>query len=300
MDRLITQALKIATTSTHVANDKNQHEIWFAEILTRLGFNHRKLLDSTKEDTLHLKSVNITKLDVRNGIEISEETKWFVEQPLGSQNTPDFLISDEDGNLFYLELKSSKEEKITWNGGYPKDNFIYLFSTGKYDSQTVFMGSDSWSAANKSSLMFISEIFKQIVNKLNSVIEEGGNDIQILASMVAMVASYMLNGVSFEGDYVEEIPNKTTIGSWKHERLVSELQKHGYDVDPLAKGRLGMWRDVLKEHYHPEDTSRTHVKFYCRNMFDDPTKYYSRDGREQCEQSVYEFVNRCSKQEEVA
>ena len=162
--------------------------------------------------------------------------------------------------MFYLELKSSKEEKITWNGGYPKDNFIYLFSTGKYDSQTVFMGSDSWSAANKSSLMFISEIFKQIVNKLNSVIEEGGNDIQILASMVAMVASYMLN----------------------------------------AKGRLGMWRDVLKEHYHPEDTSRTHVKFYCRNMFDDPTKYYSRDGREQCEQSVYEFVNRCSKQEEVA
>jgi len=300
MDRLLTQALKQAVASTHVNNDKNQHENWFAQILISCGLTQRRLSDETKEKYSHLDSINITKLDVRNNIQLSEETMWFVEQPLGSQNTPDFLISDEDGNLFYLELKSSKEEKITWNGGYPKDNFIYLFSTGKHDSQTVFMGSDSWNASNKSCLMFISEIFKQIVNKLNSVIEDGGGNIEILSAMATMVSSYMLNGVSFEDDYVEEIPSKTEIRDWKHDKLISELQKHGYDVDPNAKRMLGKWREVLVDHYHPEDTTRTHVKFYCRNMFDDPTKYYSRDGREQYEQSVYEFVNSFAKQEEVA
>lgn len=300
MDRLLTQALKQAVASSHVANDKNQHETWFNQKLIGLGFCPRRLLDTTDEEVSHLDSVNITKLDVRNRIQVSEETMWFVEQPLGSQNTPDFLISDEDGNLFYLELKSSKGEKITWNGGSPKDNFIYLFSTGTHDSQTVFMGSDSWDINNRDSLMFVAEILKQIVSKINSVIEDGGGNAQILASILTMIASFVANGVSFEDDYVEKLPNKTEIGKWGHDKLVSELQEHGYDVDPNAKRMLTKWRNKLIDHYCSEDTTRTHVKFYCRNMFDDPTKYYSRDGREQYEQSVYEFVNSFAKQEEAA
>ena len=194
MDRLLTKTLKQATSSHHRSNAKKQHEQWFESLLSNEGFAKKTLED-----------VNMTTTDVRENVLLSDQNLFFIPEPLGSQNTPDFLVGDEDGNLFYVELKSSKKEQITWNGGYPKDNYIYLFSSGKHDAQTIFMGSDSWDTAARDQLLKHAAMLKSITDKFNKTLS---------------------------GDQ----------------------------------------------------------SFYVRNMFADKTKYYSRKGRKDYEQSVVEYI----------
>jgi len=194
MDRLLTKTLKEAISSQHKSNAKKQHEQWFERLLSNNGFVKKTLED-----------VSMTTTDVRENVLLSDQNLFFIPEPLGSQNTPDFLVGDENGNLFYVELKSSKEEKITWNGGFPKDNYIYLFSSGKKDAQTIFMGSDSWDTADRARLLEHAAVLKAITNKFNETLS--GNQ-----------------------------------------------------------------------------------SFYVRNMFADKTKYYSREGREEYEQSVIKYI----------
>ncbi len=158
-------SLQKAIESKHVSNTSKQHEQWFANILKSFG---------AVEKTL---DVGISTEEIRN--QLTSTGRWdsvssvpdffYIPQPLGSQNTPDFLVY-EKGHLFYVELKSSKDEKITWNGGYPHDGYIYLFSTGKHDAQTVFMGEDAWSPAVKKELMDFAASQKQRTDEFNLVI----------------------------------------------------------------------------------------------------------------------------------
>lgn len=158
MNRLL-NTLKQAITNGHVSNTNKAHEKWFASLLTTNGFS-----------STTLENVGLSKLDVRNRIDTSSSNLWFIPEPLGSQNTPDFLVSDENGNLFYIELKSSKADKITWNGGYPKDNFIYLFSSGEHNGQTVFMGSDCWDVADRTLLLEHAKKLKQLTDEFNKTL----------------------------------------------------------------------------------------------------------------------------------
>ena len=221
MDRLLTQALKQAASSSSVNNANGAHEKWFANILASFGFVEKKIAGLNKKQIKkkkaeHLQDIDLYIEDARSQATKSSLTMWFVQQPLGDQNTPDFLISDEGGNLFYIELKSSSSgDKITWNGGWPKDDFIYLFSSGKYKAQTVFMGSTCWDLKVKHALLEHSDKLKALTDCFNE-----------------------------------------TLGS--------------------------------------------NQSYYTRNMYNDNNKYYSRDNREQYEQSVYDFVNSFAKKEEVA
>ena len=117
--------------------------------------------------------MGLTKQDVRNRASKSNQISWFISEPLGSQNTPDFLVSDENGNLRYIELKSSKQDKITWNGGWPKDDFVYVFSTGKHNAQTIFMGNTCWSISNRQVLLDYAKEEKRRAQELNKKLEEG-------------------------------------------------------------------------------------------------------------------------------
>lgn len=198
------KCLKEAITTGHINNTSKGHEQWFKGLLKKHGFKEKKIED-----------VGLTTQDVRDHVRSNDNKLFFVAEPLGSQNTPDFLVSDEKGNLIYIELKSSKEEKITWNGGFPKDDFIYLFSTGKHKAQTVFLGSDSWSSSDKILLMEHAAKLKKLTDEFNKKL--GGDQ-----------------------------------------------------------------------------------SYYTRNMFNDNTRYYSRDGREQYEQAVFDFLSGLQKEEEVA
>ena len=200
--RKLVNTLQKVIKSKHQSNTSKGHEKWFEKLLINDGFSKKTLED-----------VQMSKLDVRNMVDKNKSTLFFIPEPLGSQNTPDFLVGDEEGNLFYIELKSSKEEKITWNGGYPKDNFIYIFSTEKHDSQTIFMGSDCWNLEDRDLLLKHAETLKNLTDSFNK---------------------------SLKG-------NQT---------------------------------------------------YYTRNMYNDNEKYYSRDGREEYEKKVLDYVNSFRIQEE--
>jgi hypothetical protein len=63
----------------------------------------------------------------------------FIEQPFGSQNSPDFIVC-MSGFILWIECKSGKN-KITWNSGYPRKEILYVFSCKKKNTTTVFLGS---------------------------------------------------------------------------------------------------------------------------------------------------------------
>ncbi len=90
----------------------------------------------------------------------------FVAEPCGTQSFPDFLVCDHDGECYYIECKSSKKDKITWNSGAPKDNAIYIFSSGEYDKQTFSLGIDLWTSEDKEKCLEARLKMKDICDKI--------------------------------------------------------------------------------------------------------------------------------------
>ena len=158
----LAEVFEAVLSAPHISNVSKAHEIWFGDLLHSKGF---------KEKTL--KDVGLTKTDVRERVSNSDQSLWFIAEPLGSQNTPDFLVSDENGNLRYIELKSSKQDKLTWNGGYPKDDFIYVFSTERHKGQTIFMGDTCWNGTNRQVLLDYAKEEKRRAKELNRRLAEG-------------------------------------------------------------------------------------------------------------------------------
>lgn len=68
---------------------------------------------------------------------------FFVSQPFGSQNYPDFLIFTKK-YIVPIEIKysSDKSKKPVWNGNIPKANGIYIFGNGSIGEFTFFLGND--------------------------------------------------------------------------------------------------------------------------------------------------------------
>lgn len=64
----------------------------------------------------------------------------FILQPGGSQSFPDLLIRDFGGRWVALECKSSKGSTPMWNDSVPKQGAVYVFSSERHDSTTLFMG----------------------------------------------------------------------------------------------------------------------------------------------------------------
>lgn len=99
-----------------------------------------------------IKFVNKIKPDIQNKIgakiinnELSKpgQINFFISQPYGTQNYPDFLIFTED-KVFAIETKFSSKSasKPLWNGNLPKHNGIYIFGSYGKGDLTFFKGSD--------------------------------------------------------------------------------------------------------------------------------------------------------------
>jgi hypothetical protein len=65
----------------------------------------------------------------------------YISQPCGTQDSPDFIVK-YDNKIYFIECKSSKGDKPTYNGGLPKKQYIYIFTSKKYNSTTIFRGED--------------------------------------------------------------------------------------------------------------------------------------------------------------
>jgi hypothetical protein len=67
----------------------------------------------------------------------------FILQPAGSQGFPDILVKDFNDRYVALECKSGKDGSTPmWNDNLPKPDTVYILSSGKTDSTTIFLGRD--------------------------------------------------------------------------------------------------------------------------------------------------------------
>ena len=67
----------------------------------------------------------------------------YIIQPAGSQGFPDILVKDFNGRLIAVECKSGKNGTCPmWNDNVPRQQSIYILSSGKQNDTTVFMGKD--------------------------------------------------------------------------------------------------------------------------------------------------------------
>lgn len=66
----------------------------------------------------------------------------YIRQPCSGQHFPDFLVRDFDGKIILIEAKSGKGVCPTWNGGLPKKNAVYIFTSIGQQDTTIFLGQD--------------------------------------------------------------------------------------------------------------------------------------------------------------
>lgn len=112
----------------------SKHEDAISSILKRNGFTVMvKTKDCIKKNKdLWINNPNICPIPVNS----------FISQPFGTHENPDFLIRVEQERLIPLEAKSSEDFKPLYNSGGIKPNYIYVFSSKKTNSTTIYKGSD--------------------------------------------------------------------------------------------------------------------------------------------------------------
>ena len=65
----------------------------------------------------------------------------FISQPFGSQQSPDFIVKVNDVFVLFIEAKSSNKTcKPTYNSGGVHPGFLYIFTSNKTKSTTIFKG----------------------------------------------------------------------------------------------------------------------------------------------------------------
>jgi len=112
-----------------------RHEEAISRVLEANNFT-RKILPST------------SKLNRAKGIRwinypeecTSLDIGQFIEQPFGSQQSPDFVIKVSNDFILFLEAKSSKELFPTYNSCIPHQNYVYVFTSKKTNQTTLYKG----------------------------------------------------------------------------------------------------------------------------------------------------------------
>ena len=150
--------LNTIKTFTHTSNASGKHEKQIAQLLKNNGYSETTIENLKLEKQL----IRDTKYNK------TSRKMWYIPQPCGSQSFPDFIVGDKSGQIYYLECKSSKADKIVWNSGMPKDKAIYIFSSGKHNKQTFCMGSDLWSKEEKELQIEIRKLIEETYRPLKN------------------------------------------------------------------------------------------------------------------------------------
>jgi len=111
-------------------------------------------------------SILTNKTNLLSKISELENDFIFIEQPFGSQKTPDFIICVA-GFILWIECKSGK--KLVWNTGYPKKDVLVVFSSKKTDKTTLFFGQLT-ELYNKSSNF--EELYEKLDKKLKKICKD--------------------------------------------------------------------------------------------------------------------------------
>ena len=111
----------------------SRHEDALAEVLKRNGFG--KYIPTKK---LEKKKAERWQEHPKESADMPIGT--FIEQPFGSQSSPDFIIKVSKDFVIFLEAKSSTTTAPTYNSGGVKRNYLYVFCSQKTNSTTLFLG----------------------------------------------------------------------------------------------------------------------------------------------------------------
>ena len=110
-----------------------KHEEAVADVLIQSGFNKFK-----PEKKLTQKIVANWMNDPINSTQFP--IGCFIEQPLGSNNSPDFLVKISENFILPIEAKSAKLMKPLYNSGGIKSDYLYVFSSEKLNKTTIYKG----------------------------------------------------------------------------------------------------------------------------------------------------------------
>lgn len=150
------------------------HEAAVAERIKSAGFvEHKKeIYPKLKKGLLKkwAESGNDTELrKVTAGLPVGT----YILQPAGSQGFPDVLVKDFNDRFVAIECKSGQSGLTPmWNDNLPKPNTIYVLSSGKTDSTTVFLGKDVMSDAMLASQQKMVDELKAVVLKYKQINEK--------------------------------------------------------------------------------------------------------------------------------
>lgn len=133
----LSQALKDVLEAPYVDNTNNNHENFTKTVLLKNGFSEVSKDNITFKDTEFWENINTLDWDKASHI----PNNSLICQPFGSQKTPDKIIKYKN-KLFAWEDKSSKGASPTYNGGLPKQDCLYVFTSQKHDKTTIFRGKD--------------------------------------------------------------------------------------------------------------------------------------------------------------
>ena len=91
----------------------------------------------------------------------------YISQPNGPQQSPDFYVFYND-KKYSIECKSSKGTCPTYNGGLPKPDSIYIFSSAKYNKTTIYNANDVVSDQMRT-------LYEELLTEYSSVLEKYKN-----------------------------------------------------------------------------------------------------------------------------
>lgn len=142
----------------------SEHENNIKNILNSHGFRSSDIKMTKKEKELALENC---------GESSFIDNFEYVYQPCGKNNSPDFIVKQND-KLFFLECKTIDDgDKPVYNGGLPHEKYIYIFSSGKYNETTIFYGyhvvTKKMRDVYEKYLFMIKSIEKDFVNELENL-----------------------------------------------------------------------------------------------------------------------------------
>jgi len=129
-----------AQSQTHT----HGHERAVADTLVTNGFTeiNRKTYPKIKKDILK-KWARTNDDTVLQSVTLGIPAGSFILQPGNSQAYPDILVYDFTNRYVALECKSGKGVGAPmWNDSLPYQNGIYIYTSGKLNQTTAFLGKD--------------------------------------------------------------------------------------------------------------------------------------------------------------
>ena len=120
----------------------------------------------------------------------------YISQPNGIQQSPDFRIL-HGGKTIDVECKSSKQAFPLYNSGLPKPGVVYVFSSQKYDSTTIYFADDVVTDKKRELYDALTAEYKKILHEFQC--KEGWDDSR--GFDFYMRAMYSQKGGAHKTDY---------------------------------------------------------------------------------------------------